>query len=73
MKNNQRKPHTEDKKQASNLIAVSSVVGLTLCFIAALYKDSQTPLILYAIFGGGILGTDNVIKLVKSIFRIGDK
>lgn len=60
-----------ENKQASTVIAVFSLIGLTVCFVAGLYYKKDVPLILYAIFGGGILGTDNVLKFLKAIFRIG--
>lgn len=62
----------EDTKQASTIIAVGSIIGLTICVLAYLYKEVDIPIFLYAIFGGGILGTENVLKIVKSIFRIGN-
>lgn len=60
----------EDTKQASTVIAVVSLIGLTICFVYAVSQKADVPLFLYAIFGGGILGTDNVLKFIKSIFRI---
>jgi intracellular septation protein A len=72
MKNEHKKARKEEAKQASVLIAVVSVIGLTVCFVAATYFKADVPLILYAIFGGGILGTDNVLKFLKAIFRVGD-
>ncbi len=60
----------DDNKQASTFIAAGSIIGLTVCFIYALYKEASVPIFLYAIFGGGILGTDNILRLLKSIFRI---
>lgn len=68
---NKHKPKKADTKQASVFIAVMSIVGLTTCFVAAKYYKADVPLILYAIFGGGILGTDNVLKFIKAIFRVG--
>lgn len=65
-----RETRKEDTRQASTIIAVCSVIGLTTCFVAAKYFKADVPLILYAIFGGGILGTDNILKVLKSIFRI---
>lgn len=65
------KPQKQDTKQASVLIAVVSIIGLTICFVVALYEKKDVPIFLYAIFGGGILGTDNVLKFVKAIFRVG--
>lgn len=62
---------TQDAKQASIVIAVVSLIGLTTCFVVAVLKGAQVPIFLYAIFGGGILGTDNILKLIKSVFRIG--
>lgn len=61
----------EDTKQASTIIAICSIIGLTICFVAAVYKEADIPIFLYAIFGGGILGTDNVLKFIKAIFRVG--
>lgn len=72
MADDDKKVHKEDTVQASRFIAVGSVIGLTACFLFATSKETQVPLVLYAIFGGGILGTDNVLKLIKSIFRIGN-
>lgn len=63
----------QDAKQASIVIAVVSVVGLTVCFVAAAFQKAEVPVYLYAIFGGGILGTDNILRIIKSIFRIDDK
>ena len=67
---NEHKQHKEDKKQASNLIALFSIVGLVICFNVAVFRGKDVPIFLYAIFGGGILGTDNVLKFIKAIFRI---
>lgn len=72
MTKHEEKLRKEDTKQASTIIAVGSIIGLTACFMFALYKEVPVPLFLYAIFGGGILGTDNVLRLVKSVFRIGN-
>lgn len=60
----------EDIRQASSIIAIFSVIGLTVCFVVANYQKANVPVLLYAIFGGGILGTDNILRLLKSIFRI---
>lgn len=64
--------HSRDQevKQASTIIAVGSIIGLTVCFVFAISQKADVPLFLYAIFGGGILGTDNILKIIKSIFRI---
>lgn len=70
MTRNEKKLHAKDKKQASNIIAVFSIIGLTICFVSALYAKKDVPILLYAIFGGGILGTDNVLKFLKAIFRL---
>lgn len=67
------KPQKKESKQVSTFIAVTSVIGLTLCALMAFYKEVSVPLFLYAIFGGGILGTDNVLRFVKVIFRISDE
>ena len=64
------KQRKRDAKQASTIIAVGSIIGLTVCFLAALYKGASIPLLVYAIFGGGILGTDNILQIIKSIFRL---
>lgn len=69
-KQDEHRTRKEDNRQASTVIAVFSLIGLTLCFLAALYEKTVVPLFLYAIFGGGVLGTDNIIKVLKSIFRI---
>jgi Na+/glutamate symporter len=67
---NDKQTKIEDVKQASTIIAVGSIIGLTVCFVFALSQKADIPLFLYAIFGGGILGTDNILKIIKSIFRI---
>lgn len=72
MAHNEHRPKTVDIKLASIFIAVTSIIGLTICFVAAAYKKVEVPLFLYAIFGGGILGTDNVLKFIRAIFRIGN-
>jgi Na+/glutamate symporter len=69
-KKDDKKTRNEDVKQASTIIAVGSIIGLTVCFVFALSQKADIPLFLYAIFGGGILGTDNILKIIKSIFRI---
>lgn len=71
MTKNGTEPRHEDTKQVSNIIAVVSIIGLTVCFVAASREKIEIPLILYAIFGGGVLGTDSVLKFLKAIFRIG--
>lgn len=60
----------EDVRQASTIIAVGSIIGLTICVVVSLLEKTAVPLFLYAIFGGGILGTDNILKILRSIFRI---
>lgn len=65
-----KKTRQEDTRQASTIIAVGGIIGLVVCFGLALYKDTTVPLYLYAIFGGAILGTDNILKIIRSIFRI---
>lgn len=70
MTKNGRKQRTKDAKQASNIIAIGSVIGLTVCFVTAISKSADVPLILYAIFGGGILGTENILNVLSKIFRI---
>lgn len=67
------KQQKKEIKQASTAIAVVSIVGLTICFVVTQYYKKDVPLILYAIFGGGVLGTDNVLKFIKAIFRINGK
>lgn len=69
-KKHEHRPRQEDVQQASTIIAVCSVIGLTICFALAQAKNADVPIILYAIFGGGILGTENILKLLRSIFRI---
>lgn len=64
------KTRREDNRQASTIIAIGSIIGLVTCFGLALYKETTVPLFLYAIFGGGILGTDNILNILRSIFRI---
>lgn len=66
----EHKTRKEDTRQASTIIAVFSVVGLTVCFVFALVEKAPVPLYLYAIFGGGVLGTDNVLRVIRAIFRI---
>lgn len=68
---NENSNHKKETKQASTIIAVGSIIGLVICFAYAINQKTTVPLFLYAIFGGGILGTDNVVKVIKSIFRIG--
>lgn len=65
-----RKTRPSDAHQASTIIALFSIVGLTACFVAAAFEKADVPIFLYAIFGGGILGTDNVLKFFRAIFRI---
>lgn len=72
MKKDGTKPKEEDKKQASTIIAVMSILGLTVCFYTAVNEKANIPIFLYAIFGGGILGTDNILKVVRTIFRVGN-
>lgn len=60
----------QEISQASNIIGVASIIGLTVCFVFALTEEANIPLFLYAIFGGGILGTDNIIKMLRTIFRL---
>jgi hypothetical protein len=69
-KQDDRQTRKADTRQASTIIAVFSLVGLTACFIFAVSQKTNVPLYLYAIFGGGVLGTDNVLKFVRAIFRI---
>lgn len=71
MAKNIHKPHKKETRQASTAIALGSAVGLTVCFVYAIYSKVEVPLVLYAIFGGGILGTDNVVSVLKTIFRVG--
>lgn len=70
MDKNDRKTFKQETKLASTIIAIVSLVGLTICFTFAISEKADIPLILYAIFGGGVLGTDNVLKFIKAIFRI---
>lgn len=72
MTKHEENKYKEDVKQASTIIAVVSIIGLTICFIYSLSKEAQIPLFLYAIFGGGILGTENVLRIFKTIFRVGN-
>lgn len=69
-KKHDRNTRKEDTHQASTIIALFSIIGLTACFVAAAFEKADVPIFLYAIFGGGILGTDNVLKFFKAIFRI---
>lgn len=64
--------HEKDTKTASLTIAILSTIGLTVSFYIATVEHTNVPIFLYAIFGGGILGTDNIIKVIKSIFRVND-
>lgn len=63
-------PKPKETKNASTGIALFCTVALTFCFTVATIYKVDVPIWLYAIFGGGILGTDNIIKVIKSIFRI---
>lgn len=72
MAHNENHPTKGEKKQASVLIAVISAIGLVTCVVFSYFQDKEVSLILYAIFGGGILGTDNVLKLLKTVFRVND-
>ena len=72
MARNEKQPTRSDKKQVSNVIAVASIIGMVICFVAAITEGKEIPLNLYAIFGGGILGTDSVLAFLKAIFRIND-
>ena len=63
----------KESKQASNLIAIGSIIGLTICFYIATAQKTDVPTFLFAIFGGGVLGTDNILKFIKAIFRVGEK
>jgi hypothetical protein len=69
-KKHDRKLREKETQQASTLIALCSIAGLTAIVIYAPTKDAPTTLLLYGIFGGGILGTDNVLKFIKAIFRL---
>lgn len=70
-KKHDKKRRTEGVKQANTIIVVTSLLGLTACFLFALSRQAEIPIFLYAIFGGGVLGTDNILKLIKSVFRVG--
>lgn len=65
-----KNPRQTETRQASTVIAICSIIGLTICFVSAIVEKADVPLFLYAIFGGGVLGTDNVLKFVRAIFRI---
>jgi hypothetical protein len=54
----------------SNSIAVLSVIGLTVCFVAGTVEHASVPLVLYAIFGSGIMGAAAVIDIIRAIFRL---
>ncbi len=73
MRKNELPQQEHDAKQASNWIAVLSIIGLTICFVVSVYAGAEIPIWLYAIFGGGILGTDNILRIIKSVFRIDEK
>ncbi len=72
MKTSGNSPKKEDVKQASNIIAIMSIAGLVTCFWIAVQGKANIPIFLYAIFGGGIIGTDNILKLIKTVFRVGN-
>lgn len=72
MATDEHKPRKADIKQASTFIAVTSSVALVACFWVATVNKVEVPIFLYAIFGGGILGTTNVLKFIKAIFRVGN-
>lgn len=63
-------PSEHETKQVSTIIAVACAIGLTICFVASTIEKADIPFYLYAIFGGGILGTDGIINIIKSVFRI---
>lgn len=73
MANNVDKRHQKEVRQANTIIAIGSIIGLVVCFVAAVYQKAEVPLFLYAIFGGGILGTENVLRFIRAIFRVGGK
>lgn len=50
----------------------SQSLVLLSVLLSLIIPKKDVPLILYAIFGGGVLGTDNVLKFIKAIFRIND-
>lgn len=60
-----------DKKQANIVIQIICAIGLIACVISAIFKEASISPFVYAILGGGILGTENVINLLKAVFRIG--
>lgn len=61
----------EDKKQASIIIQVVCAIGLAACIIVGQVQKVDISIFAYAIFGGGVLGVDNFVKLLKTVFRIG--
>ena len=71
-RNGKQHQHEKEAKQASALIQVICAIGLIAIILYSIFKEAPVSTFVYAILGGGILGTDNILKLVKSIFRIGD-
>ena len=69
MNKNEQKPEPKEIKQASSIIAIGSIIGLTTCVIFAIWQQAEISPYLYAIFGGGILGTDNVVKFIRAVLR----
>ena len=60
-----------DVQQASTAIQAICALGLITIVLYGIFEDASISPFVYAILGGGVLGTDNILKLVKSIFRIG--
>ncbi len=61
---------SREQRQSSTIIAVGSIIGLTACFIFATWEEQDVPFFLYVIFGGGILGDDSILRIIKSVFRL---
>ena len=68
--NNNEPPKVPETPKVSNTIAILSVLGLTASFIYSTHENASVPLVLYAIFGAGILGAPTFIEILKAIFRI---
>lgn len=62
----------KDVLQANVWIQGICAIGFVIIVLYSIVEKASVSPFVYAIFGGGILGTDNVLRLAKSIFRIGD-
>lgn len=61
----------KDIRQAGTLIQVICGIGLVIIVIYSISEKATVSPFVYAILGGGILGTDNILRLLKSVFRLG--